>query len=195
MYIYIQPHTSIVVYILPHDGRQVLVPVAPHDDYHLYTRTHARLHTYGLTAFTRHTHTRILHTPTHTHTHTHAHTRTRTHTPTHTHAHAHARPQTRTHARIYIWIWIYGYIDIYIHRVIKALALNWYGALTWYCSPARPFSSLDDPLLITGQQESPSPACRQLSRARNAYAESSSEESTKLGHGTKLGPTLCYVCI
>ena len=36
--------------------------------------------------------------------------------------------------------------------------------------------------------------CRQLFRARNACAESSSEESTKSGHGTKLGPTLCYTC-
>jgi len=34
---------------------------------------------------------------------------------------------------------------------------------------------------------------RHLSRARNACAGSSSEESTKLKHGTKLGRTLCYV--
>jgi len=50
----------------------------------------------------------------------------------------------------------------------------------------------DVPLLVTGQQGSPSPACRQLFRAPNACAESSREASTKLGHGTKLGRTLCY---
>ena len=60
-------------------------------------------------------------------------------------------------------------------------------ALTWYCWPARPFAALDVPLLVTGQQGSPSPACRQLSRARNTCAGGSSEESTKLG------PTLCYI--
>jgi len=74
----------------------------------------------------------------------------------------------------------------------KALALIWHRALTWYFSPARPFAAPDDPLLVAGQQGSPFPACRQLSRARNACAGSSSEESTKLKHGTKLGPTLCY---
>jgi len=42
----------------------------------------------------------------------------------------------------------------------KALALIWYRALTWYCSPARPFAAPDDPLLVTGQQGSRSPACR-----------------------------------
>jgi len=72
----------------------------------------------------------------------------------------------------------------------KAFALTWYRALTWYCSPARPFAALDVPLLVTGQQGGPSPACRQLSRARNTCAGSSSEESTKLKHGTKLGRTL-----
>jgi len=74
----------------------------------------------------------------------------------------------------------------------KALALTWYRALTWYCSPARPLAALDVPLLVTGQQGRPSPACQQLSRARNVRAESSREESTKLGHSTKLGRTLCY---
>jgi len=74
----------------------------------------------------------------------------------------------------------------------KALALIWYRALTWYCSPARPFAALDVPLLVTGQQGGASPACRQLSRARNACAGSSSQEITKLGHGTKLGRTLYY---
>jgi len=78
------------------------------------------------------------------------------------------------------------------HTPSKALALIWYRALTWYSSPARPFAAPEDPLLVTGQQGSPVPACRQLSRARNACAGSSSEESTKLKHGTKLGPTLCY---
>ena len=73
-----------------------------------------------------------------------------------------------------------------------ALALIWYRALTWYSSPARPFAAPDDSLLVTGKQGSPFPACRQLSRARNACAGSSSEESTKSKHGTKLGPTLCY---
>jgi len=73
----------------------------------------------------------------------------------------------------------------------KALALIWYRAWTGYSSPARPLAAPDDPLLVTGQQGSPFPACRQLSRARNACAGSSSEESIKLKHGTKLGPTLC----
>ena len=50
----------------------------------------------------------------------------------------------------------------------------------------------DGPRLVTGQQGSPSPACRQLSRAPNACAECSREAKTKLGHGTKLGRTLCY---
>jgi len=76
-------------------------------------------------------------------------------------------------------------------EVSKALALIWYRALTWYSSPARLFAAPDDPLLVTGQQGSPFPACRQLSRARNACAGRSSEESTKLKHGTKSGPTLC----
>jgi len=76
-------------------------------------------------------------------------------------------------------------------RFSKALALIWYRALTWCSSPARPFAAPDDPLLVTGQQGSPFPAYRQLFRARNACAGSSSEESTKLKHGTKLGPTLC----
>jgi len=75
----------------------------------------------------------------------------------------------------------------------KGFALTWYRALTWYSSPARPFAAPDVPLLVTGQQGSPSPTCRQLSRAPNACAESSREESTKLGHGTKLGRTFCYV--
>ena len=74
----------------------------------------------------------------------------------------------------------------------KAFALTWYRALNWYCSPARPFAAPDVPLLVTGQQGSPTPACRQLFRARNACAGSSSAESTKLKHGTKLGRTLCY---
>jgi len=61
----------------------------------------------------------------------------------------------------------------------KAFALTWYRDLKWYSSPAQPFTAPDDPLLVTGQQRSPSPACRQLSGARNECAESSSEESTK----------------
>jgi len=69
----------------------------------------------------------------------------------------------------------------------KTLALIWHRALTWYSLPARPFATPDDPLLVTGQQGSPFPACRQLSRAQNACAGSSSKESTKLKHGTKLG--------
>jgi len=73
----------------------------------------------------------------------------------------------------------------------KGFALTWYRALTWYSSPARSFAAPDVPLLVTGQQGSLSPVCRQLSRAPNACAESPREESTKLGHGTKLGRTLC----
>jgi len=82
---------------------------------------------------------------------------------------------------------------LYTHS--KAFALTWYRALTWYCSPARPFGAPDVPLHVTEQQgsaspacrQSPSPACRQLSRARDACAGSASAESTKLKHGTKLG--------
>ena len=74
----------------------------------------------------------------------------------------------------------------------KALALIWYHALTWYSSPARPLATPDDPRLFAGQQGSPSPACQQLSRARNVCAGGSSEGSTKLKHGTKLGPMLRY---
>ena len=73
----------------------------------------------------------------------------------------------------------------------KSFALTWYRALNWYCSPARKFAAPDVPLLVTGQQGSPSPACRQLFSARNACAGSSSEESTRLKHSTKLGRTLC----
>jgi len=113
-----------------------------------------------------------------------------------------------TYIYVYIYIYIYIYLFVFINRgrtghgvcaesgrgvCSKALALIWYRALTWYSSPARPFAALDDPLLVTGQQETPSPACQQLSRARNACAGSSSEENTKLKHGTKLGPTLCYL--
>jgi len=72
----------------------------------------------------------------------------------------------------------------------KGFALTWYRGLTWYSSPARPFAASDVPLLVTGQQGSLSPACRQLSRARIACAGGSSEGSTKLKHGTKLGRTL-----
>jgi len=75
----------------------------------------------------------------------------------------------------------------------KGFALTWYPALTWYSSPARPFAAPDVPLLVTGQQGSPSPACRQMSRAPDACAESSREESTRLAHSIKLGRTLCYV--
>jgi len=77
----------------------------------------------------------------------------------------------------------------------KAFALTWYRALTWYCSPARPFAALDVPLRVTGQQGGPSPACRHLSRAPNACVGISSQESTKLEHGTKLGRPLCYMYI
>ena len=81
------------------------------------------------------------------------------------------------------------YIHIYLNS--KAFALIWYRALTWCSSPARPFAALDVPLLVTRQQGSPPPppACRQLSRARHACAGGSRE----LKHGTKLGPTLCYI--
>ena len=76
-------------------------------------------------------------------------------------------------------------------RNSKVFALTWYRALTWYSSRARPFAALDVPLLVTRQQGSPPPACRQLSRARNACAGGSGEHGTKLKHGNKLGPTLC----
>jgi len=72
----------------------------------------------------------------------------------------------------------------------KGFALTWYRARTWYSSPARPFAAPDDPRLVTGQQGSPSPACQQLSRARNVCSGGSTEGSTKLKHGTKLGRTL-----
>ena len=72
----------------------------------------------------------------------------------------------------------------------KGFALTWYRALTWYSSPARPFAAPDDPRLVTGQQGSPSPACQQLSRARNVCAGGSSEGSTELKHGIKLERTL-----
>jgi len=75
----------------------------------------------------------------------------------------------------------------------KGFTLTWYRALTWYASPARLFTAPDVPLLVTGQQGSLSPACRQLSRARNACAEGSSEGSTNLMHGTKLGRTLAVL--
>jgi len=78
-----------------------------------------------------------------------------------------------------------------LRYVSKGFALTWYRALTWYSSPARPFAAPEVSQLVTGQQGSPSPACRQLSRAQNACAESSHKESTKLGHATKLGRTLC----
>ena len=71
--------------------------------------------------------------------------------------------------------------------------VTWYRARTWYSSPGRSFAALDVPLLVTRQQESPSPACRQLSRVRNACAGGSSEHGTKLKHGTKLGRTRCYM--
>jgi len=74
----------------------------------------------------------------------------------------------------------------------KALALIWCRALTWSSSPAPPFAALDVPLLVTRQQGSPSPACRQFCRARNACAGGSMEHGTKLKHGTKLEPTLSY---
>jgi len=55
-----------------------------------------------------------------------------------------------------------------------------YAALTWYSSPARPLAAPDDPLLVTGQQGSPFPACPSLRadsfpglemRARGAQAK------------------------
>jgi len=72
----------------------------------------------------------------------------------------------------------------------KGFALTWYRALTSYSSPARPFAAPDVPLLVTGQQGSPFPACQQLSRTRNVCAGGSSEGSTNLKHGTKLGRRL-----
>jgi len=75
----------------------------------------------------------------------------------------------------------------------KGLALTWYRARTWYSSSARPFAAPDDPQLVTRQQGSPLPACRQLSRARNVCAGGSREHGTKLKHGTNIGRTLCYL--
>jgi len=72
----------------------------------------------------------------------------------------------------------------------KGFALTWCRALTWYSSSARPLAAPDDPQLVTGQQGSPSSACQQLSRAQHVCAGGSSEGSTKLKHGTKLGRTL-----
>ena len=77
----------------------------------------------------------------------------------------------------------------------KGFALTWCRALTWHSSPARPFAAPDVPLLVTGQQGNPSPACGQLSWARNACVESSREKSTEFRHGTKLGRTLCYTIL
>jgi len=82
-------------------------------------------------------------------------------------------------------------VELTVH-LSKAFALTWYRALTSYSSPARPFAAPDVPLLVTRQQGTPSLACRQLSRARNACAGGSSDDSTKLQHGTNLGRTLCY---
>jgi len=65
--------------------------------------------------------------------------------------------------------------------------------LTWYSSPARPFAAPDVPLLVTGQQGSPPPRVSTAVQGSNACAESSLKESINLGHGTKLGRTLCYV--
>ena len=99
---------------------------------------------------------------------------------------------------MYIYIPIPIYIGIGCNSILfhlfgrsKALALIWYRALTWYSSLARPLAAPDDPRLVTRQHGSPSPACRQLSRARNACAGGSSEHGTKLKHGTRLGRTLC----
>jgi len=89
--------------------------------------------------------------------------------------------------------WVNPGVRVLCISCSKAFALTWYRALTWYCSPARPFAAPDVPLLVTGQQGIPTPACRQLSRARNACAGGSNEESTKFKHGTKLGRTLCYI--
>ena len=95
---------------------------------------------------------------------------------------------------VYMYICIYVSIcpSIYLYLSIysKGFALTWYRALTWYSSPARPFAAPDDPQLVTGQQGSPSPACQQLLRARTVCPGGSSEGSTKLKHGTKLGRTL-----
>jgi len=82
---------------------------------------------------------------------------------------------------------------LFLYANWQSVRPNLVPCFTWYYSPARPFAAPDAPLLVTGQQGGPSPACRQLSRARNACAGSSSQESTKLGHGTKLGRTLCCV--
>jgi len=89
----------------------------------------------------------------------------------------------------------------------KGFALTWYRALTcprlfilfpWYSLPARPFTAPDDPLLVTGQQGSPSPACRQLFRAENACAESSSEEikyQVRAWYQVRANPLLASSCV
>jgi len=57
----------------------------------------------------------------------------------------------------------------------KAFALTWYRALTWYCSPARPFAALDGPLLVTGSKGEPPPRADSFPglemRARGAQAK------------------------
>ena len=89
----------------------------------------------------------------------------------------------------YIWLLSHAVSSSQIGGVYsKGFALTWYHALTWYSSSARPFAAPDDPQLVTGQQGSPSPACQQLSRARNVCAGGSSEGSTKLKH--KANPLL-----
>jgi len=116
----------------------------------------------------------------HTHTHTPEHTRT------HLGGSRRRDPSSRLRRRLFTDTrGRYSWGGRHIHS-----GLTWYRALTWHSSPARPFTAPNIPLLVTGQQGSLSPASRQLSRARNACAGGSSEGSTKLKHGAKLGRTL-----
>jgi len=124
------------------------------------------------------------------------------HTHTHTHTHRDMAPSACAARMRLTWsrsrgnaVSRAGVQLIYVYMCSKGFALTWYRALTRHSSPARPFAAPDVPLLVPGRQRSPSPACRQLSRAYHVCVGGSSAESTKLGHGTKLGQTLCYVCM
>ena len=77
----------------------------------------------------------------------------------------------------------------------KGFVLTWYRALTWYSSPARPFAAPDDPLLVTGQQGSPSPACQQLSRARYVCGGGLKQREYQVKARYQVRANACYVCV
>jgi len=80
-------------------------------------------------------------------------------------------------------------------RLSKGFALTWYRALSWYSSSARPFAALDDPQLVTGQQGSPSPACRQLSRAQNVCAGGLKRREYQVKARYQVGANACCMGI